>query len=341
MDLKERFLASTKRKPVDRVPCASPLQTATVDLMNKCGASWPEAFRNAEKMATLSAAAYEIGGIESVRVPFDLSVEAETLGCKIKPGLVNVQPQTLEGIINSPDDVGKVKVPDPKTAEPMATVLKAVKILKGKYPDKVPIIGAALGPMTLAGHVNGIEKFLVALRKQQDFARSILDFATQVSTTYSLALVEAGADVISLIDPSATGEILGPRFEKEFATPYTKKVVEQIHKAGVPVILHICGKSTIIWDSMVETGSDMLSISEQVDMAEAKQKIGSKVALAGNINPIQTLQFGTPQDVEKAVKECIEKGVDNLCPGCGFTPNTSLENMKKMTDACRAVGAKR
>ncbi len=340
MNLKERFLAAIKREPVDRVPCACPLQTAVVDLMSKSGASWPEAFRNAEKMATLSAAAYEIGGIESVRVPFDLSIEAETLGCQIKPGKTNVQPQTTGHIINSPDDVGKLKVPDPKTSEPMASVLKALKILKGKYPDKVPIIGAAVAPCTLAGNIYGIEKFLVSLRKEKDFANSILNFAEKVSTTYSLALVEAGADVISLIDPSATGEILGPRFEKEFATPYTKRAVEQIHKAGVPVVLHICGRSTIIWDSMVETGSDMLSISEQVDIAEAKQKIGNKVALCGNINPIQTLQFGTPQDVEKAVKECIQKGIDNLAPGCGFTPDTPLENMKMMTDTCRAVGVK-
>lgn len=340
MDLKERLLASMKRKPVDRVPCACPLQTACVDLMNQCGASWPEAFRNAEKMATLAIAAHEIADIESIRVPFDLSVESETLGCQIKPGKMNVQPQTIGHVINAPDDLGKVKMPDPKTSEPMASVLKALKIIKGKYPDKVPLIGAACGPMTLAGNIFGIEKFLVSMRKQKDFTHATLDFATKVATTYSLALIEAGADVIGLIDPSATGEILGPRFEKEFATPYTKKVVDEIHKTGVPVVLHICGKSDIIWDSMVETGSDMLSISEQVDVAEAKAKIGSKVAIAGNIDPIQVLQFGTPEDVEKKVKEAIQKGVDNLCPGCGFTPDTPLVNMKKMTDACRAAGAK-
>lgn len=61
-------------KTVDRVPCACPLQTGTIDLMRDSGAFWPEAHVNPAAMAKLARAARDIAGIESVRVPFEVSV---------------------------------------------------------------------------------------------------------------------------------------------------------------------------------------------------------------------------------------------------------------------------
>ena len=332
MNMKERFLAAVRREDVDKVSCACPLQAGIVDLMERCDSRWPKAFRDPMEMAILSAAAYRIAGIESVRVPFDLCVEAEAIGCEISTGTLDAQPHVKTPFVGNPDDIEKMKVPDPRISKPMANVLEAIKILREKIGDDVPIVAGALAPFTLSGQIIGVESIMKNLLRNSTLVKSVLEVAEEIVIAYTSALVKAGADVICLIDPTATGEMLGPKFHSEFSSPYTQRVVKEIHRSGTPVVLHICGNSKSIWDYMVETGVDMLSLSESIDMAEAKKKVGDKVSLAGNIHPINVLLLGQPSDVEKAVKECIEREVNDICPGCGFASRTPLENMKKIRE---------
>lgn len=333
MNMKERFLAAIRCEDVDKIPCASPLQTGTVDLMERCNARWPEALRDPMKMATLSLAAYEIAGIESVRVPFDLWVEAETMGCEVSTGTLNSQPHINTPIIKNPDDVEKIDIPDPKANKPMANVLEAVKILKERVGDEVPVIGAAVDSFTLASGLLGSENMLIGLVQNPNFVKDILKLAEETAIAYTSALVDAGADIICLIDPSATGEMLGPKFHKEFAYPYNQRVIKEIHHSDTPVVLHICGNSKPIWEYMVKSGVDMLSLSENVDMTEARKKVGDGTALAGNIDPTSVLWLKKPEDVKSSVEKCIKDGVNDICPGCGFVPTTPLENMKMIVKA--------
>ena len=84
MSPKERLLATLNGKSViDRIPVAQPLQTGTVELMESCGVFWPAAHSDAGKMAALSYEAHKIIGFESVRVPFDINVESEAMGCEL------------------------------------------------------------------------------------------------------------------------------------------------------------------------------------------------------------------------------------------------------------------
>ncbi|HPR41336.1 MAG TPA: uroporphyrinogen decarboxylase family protein [Candidatus Methanofastidiosa archaeon] len=78
---KERYIRTLEGKETDRVSCSCPLQTGTVSLMEKTGSYWPDAHKNANKMADLAYGAWEHAGIGSVRVPFCLTVEAEAQQC--------------------------------------------------------------------------------------------------------------------------------------------------------------------------------------------------------------------------------------------------------------------
>lgn len=338
MNMKERFLASMRREDVDRVTCACPLPTSTLALMKRCGAKWPEAFRDPKKMATLSAAAHKIAGIESAMVPDHLCVEAEAMGCDISAGKIDSQPYITAPVIKKLEDVERLKVPDPKINKSTVTILKAIKILRKKIGDDVPLVAWAMAPFTLASSLRGVENMMKDLMLNPEVVKAILSIAQETVITYTLALVEAGADVICLVDPTATGNMIGPKFYSKFACLYSKRVVKEIHRVEAPVVLHICGNSKPIWNYMVETEADMLSLGDKIDMAEAKDKIGDKVSLAGNISPVKVLQQGTPDDVERAVKGCVKKGVNDVCPGCGFAPRTPLENMKKIAEVCRSFG---
>jgi len=321
---KERFLRIMNKKPVDRASLACPLQTATVPLMEKTGACWPNANQEAEPMAELAVAAHDIAGLESVRLPFCLTVEAEALGCPILPGSRISQPSVSAPVVCDYSDIEKLTVPDPAVTARMPAVQEAIGIARDKVGEDVPIIAGITAPFTLAGHIRGVETMLLDMFDNPDFVKDLIIFATDVAKEYSKALVDAGADAITLIEPSATCELIGPSDFEQYAAPTIGALSKSIK---VPTILHICGNTTPILPTLETLDVDAVSIDHVVDVRDAHNTFKDTV-LVGNVNPVDVLLFGTPQDVEAESLKCLDAGVDILAPGCGFSPNTPLENMK-------------
>ncbi|MGQ9760022.1 MAG: uroporphyrinogen decarboxylase family protein [Candidatus Methanomethylicaceae archaeon] len=148
MTPKERFLNVLDGREVDRVPVVSVTQTGIVELMNMCGAKWPDAHRDANLMATLAVAGHKIAGLEAVRIPFWLTGEAATMGCKVDyhEGRNDFTP-TVKAELNSLEDL---RVPDPSEGI-MGEMLKAVRLCRVMVGNDVPIIVGVTGPFTLAG----------------------------------------------------------------------------------------------------------------------------------------------------------------------------------------------
>ncbi len=331
MTEKDRFIAILNREEVDRISVACPLQTGTLEMMEKINVFWPEAHYNSEMMAELSYAAHKLAGIESVRVPFCLTVEAEILGCKIGGGGKKSQPSVLEPVLTTIDKYNSLSLPDPTKDGRMPKVAKSLKILKDKVGDAVPLIAGVVSPFTLAGHLRGIDNFLLDFFDSPENVVYLLNFCSEVCISYSQYLEDSGADCISLIEPSATCEVIGPKHFQEFASPYIKKVVKNLE---VPTVLHICGNTVPILSFMGDTGVNGISIDHVVDISEAKDKI-RKTALIGNINPVDPLLFGPIDQILKQSSICVEKGIDILAPGCGLSPATPIENIKAMTSLAK------
>ena len=319
MNDKERFLASLKLKKVDRVSAACPLQTATVEMMEETGAAWPEAHRDPEKMANLALAANRLAGIESARVPFDLCVEAETVGSQVSEGRLDSQPSIRRPAFRKVEAFEDAVCPDPLSDGRMATVVEAVRIL-AEADETVPIIAGITGPFTLAGQVRGVETLLMDFFDRMDFVKSLLKYSTNVLKTYGKALVDNGA-----------------AHYREMAFPYCKELVKSL---DVPSILHICGDSKPILGMMAETGVNGISLDHLVDVNETREFLGDRTAIIGNINPADTLFLGTPEKVKKESLECIRKGVNVLSPGCGIQTRTSMKNIKAMVEAARESAGK-
>jgi len=330
MNPRERFEAAMKFAGVDRVPAASPVQTGTIPLMEASGASWPDAHREPEKMAKLALAAHDVGGIESVRVPFCGTVEVEAIGCELTGWTSDGQPSSKNYLLQDDAMIDKVQVPDPRTAARMPVVAKAVQILNNKVGRSLPVIAAIVSPFEFAVRSRSMERVMKDIFAKPDILRKVLDYAVKVESEYGKALIEAGAQAIFLIDGSSQFEVLGPKLHEMFSMPYTKQLIA---KLGAPTILHICGNSTRILDKMAETGATALSIDHSVKISDAKTILKNRSAIVGNVDPTRSLFMGTPQEVENEAKNCIEEGTDILAPGCGFSPKTPLENMKAIVSA--------
>jgi MtaA/CmuA family methyltransferase len=307
--------------------------------MKATGAFWPEANNNPLLMARLAKAAHTIAGIESIRVPFDVSVDATAFGAITGKEGIDRQPAILEAPIKTPQALDKALVPDPTKDGRAPVVLDSIKLLAKEFP-KIPVICAIVSPFMLAGQLRGSQEAIMDVAMKPVFMKGILEKATEWDIAFALAALEAGADVIALIDATSSGDVLGPRQYSEFAMPYQKRVIDAVRKADGYSILHICGKTAKNMPFMIQTGANGISVDQQMDIGWVKEQLKGKVATIGNVSPTSTLLFKKPEDVTAEAYRCMDAGTDILAPGCGFAPETPLENMKALAKAAQTYRKK-
>jgi [methyl-Co(III) methanol-specific corrinoid protein]:coenzyme M methyltransferase len=143
-------------------------------------------------------------------------------------------------------------------------------------------------------------------------------------------MAENGAAAISIADPTATGEILGPKLFQEYAVPYLNKVTDAIHQMGVPVIIHICGDIRVVKAHLADLHGDALSADAMVNLRGLKEDIG--LTTMGNVSTY-LLEFGDAEAVHDATRRLLKGGVDIVAPACGLSTSTPLRNIRALTEA--------
>lgn len=329
---KERLYRALRKQQVDRMPAVCFTQTATVEQMEACGAYWPEAHADAEKMATLAEAAHTVVGFEAVRVPFDITAEAEFFGCGIKAGDLKQQPSVIKPSAKNLEDLDKLKNYNLKEGR-IAVVLEAVKILSEKYGKELPIIGSMIGPFSLAQHING-DAWFGNLFTGEEIVPALLDFCSDFNVAYAKAMVENGADTIAIIDPTASYELIGGEFYEKYALPYQKKIADAMKELDVATVLHICGNTTNGLGIMDKTGVNGISVDQKVDIKTATGNVKDAI-IVGNLDPVAVLWNGTPEEIEEASKKVLEAGVGLLTVGCGTVSMTPTVNLQKMIECTK------
>lgn len=326
---KERLYRALRKQPVDRMPAVCFTQTATVEQMEASGAYWPEAHEDAEKMATLAEAAHTVVGFEAVRVPFDITAEAELFGCTIKAGDLKQQPSVIKHSVKTLEDIEKIKDFNLEEGR-IGLILQAVKILSEKYGKELPIIGSMIGPFSLAQHING-DAWFGNIFTGEDLVPALLDLCSDFNVAYAKAMVKNGADTIAIIDPTASYELIGGEFYEKFALPYQKKIADAMKELDVATVLHICGNTTNGLGIMDKTGVNGISVDQRVDIKTANGNVENAIII-GNLDPVAVLWNGTPDDIAAASAKALDAGVGLLSPGCGIvsmTPTVNLQTMIK------------
>jgi len=328
--LKTRLLAALKGEEVDKVPVCSVTQTGIVELMDEVGAPWPKSHTDAELMAKLAIANHELSGLEAVRVPYCLTVLVEAMDCEINMGTKNRQPsvtghpypKSLDGAAVPADLLQKGRIP---------AVLEAIKIIREKLGPDVPIIGGMEGPITVASDLVSVKSFMKWSIKKPELFEQALDLATEASVLYANAMVEAGADIISVADPVASPDLMSPDSFRDFLMPRLQKFASEVDSV---TILHICGNVNPVINYMADCGFEGLSVEEKIgDVKKAKEVIGYRARLVGNISSPFTLLPGPVEKINTEARQALVDGIDVLAPGCGIAPMTPLENIKAMVAA--------
>ncbi len=331
MTLRKRFLDSLMGKDVDKVPVCSVTQTGTVELMEATGTVWPDAHYDAEMMATLAIAGHEITGLEAVRYPFDGTVVAQTLGCTIKEGTLDSQPSVRRGPCEIKEDALEYTIPENfMESDRIATILDATEIVRERVGDDVPVIAGMAGPAAITAFLLSAKNYLMWSITNPEIIERFIQIGVEVCTDYSNALFERGADVICMPDSESGPDLLPPAIFESMFLPEYKKLCSN---TSGPMILHMCGDATAILDPMANSGFEGLSIEEKVNIKYAKEVIGDRACLIGNVAPVDILLSSGPSEVKVQARMCIENGVDILAPGCGLAPHTPTRNLKALVSA--------
>jgi len=160
-----------------------------------------------------------------------------------------------------------------------------------------------------------------------------------MATTFALAQIDAGCDIIGVGDAAAS--LVGPKIYREFVFPAEQKLIANIHAAGGRVRLHICGNIGHSLKEVGQLGCDMVDIDSMVSLEKARLEMGESQVLAGNLDPVKCLRNGTPQSVTEAVAACHRAAGTNFIvgAGCEIPRDTPLENLAAMHDYARRCSA--
>jgi [methyl-Co(III) methanol-specific corrinoid protein]:coenzyme M methyltransferase len=133
-------------------------------------------------------------------------------------------------------------------------------------------------------------------------------------------------------------DILSPRIFESLIIPPLKRIFAEIES---PKVLHICGDTNMIVDQMAFCGADALSVEKKNNVAETRKKLGPDALIFGDLDAYGVLVQGKPIEVDRAVQEAIEGGVNAIWPGCDIWPKVPKANMVALMNAGRKYGSVR
>ncbi|HRU06180.1 MAG TPA: uroporphyrinogen decarboxylase family protein [Candidatus Brocadiia bacterium] len=258
----------------------------------------------------------------------DLSVEVGALGMPVHFGL-DESPTVDQHLVRAPGDLDKFMAIDVLKDCRASVFLNTMRLMKENL--DIPKGAYCIGPFTLAGLMMGAEEIALAAIDDPAFVHETLQYAAHVIGRYATALIESGADMVAILEP--TGVMLSPRQFDEFVAPYVAQLVQTF---PVSTILHICGNTTPLIRNMAATGVEGLSLDTAVDFPAAAKLLPDNVALIGNIDPISVLRAMTPAQVAAQTRAFLDATRDApnlvLSSGCDLPQDTPIPNIKAMIE---------
>jgi [methyl-Co(III) methanol-specific corrinoid protein]:coenzyme M methyltransferase len=312
------------------------MNAAVVEIVENGEASLPAAHFDPVKMARLALAVAERSGFENVAVPFCMTVEPEALGSEINPGSVSCEPKVARERYASVEEVPDIDIRAALSAGRVPVVLKALSLLRAELraeKRELPLVVSLSGPISTAAAIVDPPTFFKELRKKREAAHRAIGRVTDFLSAYAVKAIEAGAEVVAIGDPSATGEILGPALFEEFAVCFNRRLVEAARKAGAGTIVHICGDTNRCRRHWPAIGAAAVSVDAMINIVKLKEEF-PELRTMGNVSTF-LLEMGTPGQVAARVRQLIAGGVDIIAPACGLSTSTRLEMIRALTDAVK------
>lgn len=339
----DTFLKACRREPVEHTP---------VWLMRQAGRymkeymairekhSFLEMCRTPELACEVTLQPIRAFELDAAIIFADILLPLEGMGINLE--FAKNEGPVISNPVRTRADIDAIRIINPE--EDVPYLLEAIKMVRSELNGKVPLIGFAATPFTLASYIiegQGSRNYLntkTLMYSDPVGWHMLMDKIADVLITYLNAQVDAGAQTLQIF--GSWDGCLGPRDYVEYALPYTKKVIESVNKS-VPLINFSTGTATYL-DKVKDAGGDVVGVDWKINLDDAWNLIGHDKGIQGNLEPV-TL-FGPVENLRKRAKEIIDQAggrpghIFNL--GHGIILGTPVDNVKALVDAVHEFSQK-
>lgn len=295
------LLRALRRQPVPRPP---------VWIMRQAGRYMPEfravraqhsfltVCKTPELACEVTLQPIEPIGVDAAIIFSDILIPLEPMGM----GLVfGEKGPYLPEPIRAVADVARLRTLTPE--RDVAFLGEAIRLVKAALPAEMPLLGFAGAPWTLAAYMiegggsknyDRIKRFMY--NEPQAFD-ALMTRLVEMLVAYLRYQIEAGADAVQIFE--SWGGVLSPHDFKMYALPYTRRVIAGLQGCGVPIIAYMNGAGQVLED-LAETGCDAVGIDWRLDLGLAIDRVGSRVAVQGNMDPC--MLYAPVASIEKEVQ---------------------------------------
>ena len=244
--------------------------------------------------------------------------------------------------VQKPADLDGFEPPQPKREH-----LLLLDLARERFQGEKALFWLMRGAFVRSWRLVGMENLMIQYFDNPDFVHRVAALVTDYNLKQLEMLVDAGLDVLVVEDDIANthAPMISPEHFREFVNPYNKMLVERGHELGLKVVRHSDGNLWSLLDMLLATGYDGLNpLEPQADMDLKKVKIhcGDKICLLGNIDCLELLPDGTPEQVDAAVKQAIEDAAAGggyiVCSSNSLHPAVNPENCIAMFEATKKYG---
>ena len=261
----------------------------------------------------------------------DLLLPLEPMG--IAFDFIKNEGPAIENPLRSEADLARTRRFEPR--EQLSYVLDAIRQIKQALGGRVPLIGFAGAPFTLAsyaiegGHSNNFAHTKSLMYGHPAAWHTFCDLIADIIGDYLVAQVEAGVDCVQLFD-SWVGALNAADY-REFIMPHTKKIFARVAPTGVPTIHFGVGTGAIL-NELREAGGDVIGADWRTPLDEAWDRIGPDRGIQGNLDP--TLLLGPLDRMFAATDDILARAggrpghIFNF--GHGMLPSTPIEHVQAL-----------
>ena len=343
-----RFLRACRAQPVDATP---------VWFMRQAGRYMPEyqavrARHGILEICKTPALAAEVTITAAERLDVDAAIIFADLLLPVEPMGMRLRFEQGEGpVLENPlrDEAAIARLRSDVASE-LGFVSEAIRLVRRHFGPRLPVIGFAGAPFTLASYMieGGSSRHFLATKRllyQAPKAWALLmEKLCAALEPYLLAQVEAGADAVQLFDSWAG--CLSVDDYSEYVLPYSERLIRAVQGRGVPVI-HFATESASLLEAMERAGSAVLGVDWRIRLDQAWAKVGHRPAIQGNLDPAALL--APLPELRRRVRAILEQAgqrpghIFNL--GHGILPETPVEHViatvqmvREYSSAGRAAG---
>jgi len=324
----ERYLNTLRGSPVDYLPRLPILMRFAAEFI---GSNYREFASDYHVLTEANIECARFFGIDQVSTISDPYRETQGYGAEIIYERDSV-PYCRSHPLEDSTDLTKLLRPDPMTARRMRDRVDAVRAYRDIAGGQYSILGWVEGPAAEAGDLRGVQNFFIDLVEEPGFCNELMSLCVDVALDFARCQVESGADTIGVGD--AVASQVSPDIYETQILPHEQRLVKGLHEMGAKVRLHICGNITHLLPGIASLDVDVLDVDHMVDLAQVREALGRRVALAGNIDPVSGVLRGSPDFIRATVLRSYRQAGNPFIvnAGCEIPSGTPVENLKALCE---------